>query len=342
MCALRVYVEVTRRRFFVALLIALLILVLSFMAQLAFGAVTLNPLHVLEDGLREILTATTGVARYRLERALAGVVVGASLALSGYLIQTTTRNPLGDPYLLGISSGALFAVVLTFALPASAITLFVVRPFAALIGGIIAYLLTLLIASKAGMTPTSIVLSGVAVGTFFYSASLFPQYFILRDIHKVFAWSMGSLVVVNLNKPIAIALALAVCTIYSCVSRNVLNALSISDDFVRDLGRDPSRERVILTAMAAVLASFCVAYFGVIGFVGLASPHFARRLLGSGDARYIIPLSLVFGASLLSLTDVAAKTVFYPIEVPVNVVVSLVGAPTLAAIMVGMRRHAQG
>ncbi len=340
MGAIREYIAVRRRRFIVILIGSLLLLFSAFLAQLAFGAVTLNPIKVLEEGVKEILTSTTGIARYRFERALSGVFVGAALALSGYLIQTSTKNPLGDPYLLGISSGALFAVVLTFALPASILTTYVLRPVVAMIGGLMAYALTLAIASKAGMTPTAIVLAGVAVGTFFYSVSLFPQYLILKDIYKVFAWSMGSLVAVQLSKPLLVAGILAACAAYSALSIPVLNALNISDDFVRDMGKDPRRVRMVLTGLAAVLASVCVAYFGIIGFVGLASPHFARRLLGSGDARYVLPLSLAFGSSLLCFTDVIAKTIFYPIEIPVNIIVSMIGAPTLAVIMVGMRRHA--
>ncbi len=341
MCgSIREYVITKRKRFILVLIIALLILTASFMAQLAFGAITLDPLKVFVEGIKEILTSTTGIPRYRFERALSGVFVGAALALSGYLIQTSTRNPLGDPYLLGISSGALFTVVLTFALPASVLTTYVVRPFIALLGGLMAYVLTLAIASKVGMTPTSIVLAGVAVGTFFYSASLFPQYLILKDIYKVFAWSMGSLVAVELQKPFLVAGVLTACATYSAASIPILNALCISDDFVRDLGKDPKRVRTVLTGLAAVLASVCVAYFGIIGFVGLASPHFARKLMGSGDARYVLPLSMIFGASLLCFTDVVAKTIFFPIEIPVNIVVSMVGAPTLVAIMVGMRRRA--
>ncbi len=334
------YVRERRKRFFVVTTLLVLALIASFMLHLSTGTIILNPIETFSRGLEQIITHASGIERYRLQRAFAAATVGAALALSGFLIQASARNPLGDPYLLGISSGALFAVVLTFALPPTIIASVMIRPLAALAGGLIAYGATLYIASRAGMTPTSLVLSGVAVGTFLYSASLLPQYFIIQDIHRVFAWSQGSLIATRLIEPTAILLVLAVSVVYVVKEGAVLNALSISDDFVKDLGRDPASLRKHLTFVAALLASLTVAWFGIIGFVGLASPHAARRLLKTGDTRLVLPASILMGSLILTLSDAAAKTLFYPMDIPVNILVSMIGAPALAAILVGMRKHA--
>lgn len=334
------YLKKRRKRFFVVVALLASAFIASFLIHLSTGAVLLNPAETFSRGIQQVITHTSGIERYRLQRAFAAAAVGSALALSGFLIQASARNPLGDPYLLGISSGALFAVVLTFALPPTIIASMMIRPLAALAGGLIAYGATLYIASKAGMTPTSLVLSGVAVGTFLYSASLLPQYFIIQDIHRVFAWSQGSLIATSLAEPTAILLALTASVIYVAKESAVLNALSISDDFVKDLGKDPASLRKHLTFVAALLASLTVAWFGIIGFVGLASPHAARRLLKTGDAKLVLPASLLVGASILTLSDAAAKTLFYPMDIPVNILVSMIGAPALAAILVGMRKHA--
>ncbi len=304
--------------------------------HLALGSVVLNPLDVVLKGIYLV----SGIYRFRLFRMVAALLVGSLLSISGFLIQVCTRNPLGDPYLLGISSGALFAVTLTFVFPPQSPLVFILRPLVAFIGGFLAYTLTHAIAMKAGYTPTSIVLSGVAVGTTLYSLSLLPQYLILFDIHKVFAWSMGSLIGAG---PIELLTCLVILVgAYAIAHRYlpVLNALNVSDDFVRELGYDPGKLRRTMTGLAALTASITVAWFGIIGFIGLAAPHIARRLLGSGDVRYVLPTSIITGSVLLLLSDTAAKTLFLPLDMPVNIIVSAIGGPTLAIVLMRMRKYA--
>jgi len=306
------------------------------LTHLALGSVVLNPLDVALKGIYFV----SGIYRFRLLRMIAALLVGSLLSISGFLIQVCTRNPLGDPYLLGISSGALFAVTLTFVFPPQSPLIFVLRPLVAFIGGFLAYTLTHAIAMKAGYTPTSIVLSGVAVGTTLYSLSLLPQYLILFDIHKVFAWSMGSLIGAG---PIELLTCFVILVgAYAIAHRYlpVLNALNVSDDFVRELGYDPGKLRRTMTGLAALTASISVAWFGIIGFIGLAAPHIARRLLGSGDVRYVLPTSIITGSVLLLLSDTAAKTLFLPLDMPVNIIVSANGGPTLAIVLMRMRKYA--
>ncbi|MCD6278496.1 MAG: iron chelate uptake ABC transporter family permease subunit, partial [Desulfurococcales archaeon] len=188
--SVRKYIIQRRRRFIYIFVFLLVTLIAASLTHLALGTIILNPMDVVLNGLR----SSAGIYRFRLFRMIAAFLVGGLLSISGLLIQVCTRNPLGDPYLLGISSGALFTVTLTFLFPSHSLLAFIIKPAVAFIGGFLAYTLTHAIAVRAGYTPTSIVLSGVAVGTTLYSLSLLPQYLILYDIHKIFAWSMGSLI----------------------------------------------------------------------------------------------------------------------------------------------------
>ncbi len=340
MKALEKYIMERKKRFFIITLTVLSLSSLAVLINLSVGSQIMNPITVLQEGINQVLRGKYGLPSYRVERAFAASVAGASLALSGLLIQTASRNPLGDPYLLGISSGALLGVVITFLLPPTQENILIVRPIAAFLGGFLAYALTLFIASKAGMTTTSLVLAGVAVGTTLYSVSLLPQYLILQNLTKVFAWSQGSFVDPEPIGSLVLLATLIASTLYAFRKVDVMNALSASDDFVRELGEDPAKVRSYLTFIASGTASLTVAWFGIIGFVGLASPHIARKLLRTGDAGLILPSTLLAGSLMTALSDAVGKSAAYPIEIPVNIIISVVGGPTLAFLLMRLRRSA--
>ncbi len=336
------YVKVRKRRFFTVTFTLLSLLITLALIHVSVGSSTENPFKIMSEAISEILHGYPGIASYRVMRLTASLLGGMALALSGLLIQTASRNPLGDPYLLGISSGALFGVVLTFALPLIPLYTLVLRPIAAFIGGVLAYLLTLAIASKAGMTTTSLVLAGVAVGTTLYSASLLPQYLIIQNIHQLFAWSQGSFVDPEPLGETMIFLSLVISLLILYKFVDVMNALNISDDFVRELGEDPAMLRKLLTLIASLIASLTVAWYGIIGFVGLASPHVSRRLIKSGDVRFVLPPALIFGSLMTVAADAVGKSIIYPVEIPVNIIVSLVGGPALATILMGLKHETRG
>ena len=340
MSTIQTYLKQRRERFLAVTALLTLLLAAASLIHLAVGSALMDPLRVLTYGVHQITSSNIGIEGYRVERLCSAIIAGASLAISGYLIQSASKNPLGDPYLLGISSGALLGVVITFLTPATLLSLYILRPAAALLGGLLAYLLTLSIAAKAGMTPTTLVLSGVAVGTALYSMSLLPQYLVLQNIHKIFLWSQGSFIDPS---PLGCAIlsgALVGASLLMMGRLNVINALNVSDDVVRELGKSPRNERKVLTFTASLLASLTVAWFGIIGFVGLASPHIARKLLKTGDAKLILLPAVLVGSLLTVFSDAIAKSVVYPIEIPVNIIISIFGGPVLASILVGMRRRA--
>ncbi len=344
MSSLDLFIKRRRKRFLIAFTLITSVLLIVFLAHLSLGYRFLNPLEVFVEGVAQVISRNLGVEGYRLLRALTAVVVGATLALSGCLMQVTTKNPLADPYILGVSSGALFMVVLSFmfAQPTAHPLAIALRTLTASSGGMLAYLLTMFIASKAGTTPTSVLLAGVAVGTFFYSASLLPQYVMFQDIHKLIAWSMGSFVSPSPEALVPLIVVSAAALIYIYLVRSPLNNLQISDDFVRQTGYNPMNLRRCLTFLASLLASVSVAWFGVIGFVGLAAPHISRRVLGTSGLVYVLPTSLVLGSLILTASDLIGKTLVPPVEIPVNVIASMIGAPTLALAIVELKRYGGG
>lgn len=330
-----------RRRFLAVFTTLVFLLILAFLTHLSLGYKVMNPLDVLVSGSTQIATGDLGIEGYRVLRALTAVVVGAALAFSGYLMQLSTKNPLADPYILGVSSGALFTVSLTLSLAGYVVhpLSIGVRTLTAFLGGLVAYSMTLFIASRAGMTPTSLVLAGVAVGTFFYSASLLPQYFISRDIHKLIAWSMGSFVSPSAEILVLMVALLLLAACYVLFVRHPLNNLQVSDDFVRQLGRDPIKLRRYSTLLASLTTSLTVAWFGVIGFVGLAAPHISRRILKTSDIVFVLSSSVVLGSLLLTSSDLVSKTLIAGVEIPVNIIASMIGAPVLGLAIVELRRY---
>lgn len=330
-----------KRRFLIVFTTLVFLLCLAFLTHLGLGYRVMNPLEVLVSGFTQIVMGDLSIEGYRVLRALTAVVVGSALAFSGYLMQLSTKNPLADPYILGVSSGALFTVSLTLSLTgyvAHPLSIGV-RTLTAFFGGLTAYLMTLFIASRAGMTPTSLVLAGVAVGTFFYSASLLPQYFISRDIHKLIAWSMGSFVSPSADVLVLMISLLSVGACYVLFLRHPLNNIQVSDDFVRQLGRDPIKLRRYSTLLASLITSLTVAWFGVIGFVGLAAPHISRRVLRTSEITFVLSSSVVLGSLLLTSSDLISKTLVAGVEIPVNVIASMIGAPVLGLAIIELRRH---
>lgn len=277
------------------------------------------------------------IAEYRVWRALSAALAGAALAASGLLVQAATRNPIADPYILGISSGAFFAVTLTFLkeIPAA----FALRPLAAVAGGLTAYLITHSIARRAGYTPSSLALSGIAVGVVFSAASLLPLYISFFDAQKVLQWFFGSFIASSTETAIGALAAAALAIASAAVLGDELTITKVSDSVLSAEGGRPERVRAAASLAAAVSSSLTVAWFGVIGFVGLAAPHIGRKAVRSGHVKLLVAPAALAGAIMTVAADAFAKSAFAPLEVPVNIIVMLVGGPALAAALVSMARE---
>lgn len=261
----------------------------------------------------------------RLPRATAAVLVGGSLAVSGALFQALLRNPLAEPYLLGVSSGAALGAV-------AALTVGLGGPwllaFAALGGALLAIGIVFRVATVVGRLDTRVlILAGVVTAAFFGACVMLLLSFARGGaLRSAVLWTMGSLGGVSWGMTASLAAYAVPATLVAGLMARDLNALSLGEETASHLGTETERAKRIAYGLASLLAAAAVSVAGVIGFVGLVVPH-AVRLVWGADHRSLIPLSFLGGAGLLVAADTAARTVAQPLEIPVGVVTALVGVP---------------
>nr|UWI51790.1 iron ABC transporter permease [Clostridioides difficile] len=266
---------------------------------------------------------TTIVYKMRLPRNILAALVGANLAVSGLLLQAVMKNPLADPGITGISTGAsVAAIVILLLFPQYTSML----PIVAFIGGLISCGIVYLMAYKNGLRPERIILAGVAVNTILGGVISYLSTMYSERIQSAMLWLNGSLATktwLDVNMLIwysVIGLIGAVLLIRSA------NVLQLGDDAATNLGFNVNKSRFIISLVAIFLAGVSTSIVGVISFVGLIVPHITRMLLGS-DHKYTIPFSIVLGSIVLLIADTLARTIGGSIEIPVGVIMSIIGGP---------------
>lgn len=285
------------------------------------NAIGLEPLSTLRDAM---------VWELRLPRVLVAACVGAGLALCGAIMQSLTRNPLADPYLLGLSSGASLGAVLVLVLGVS-----VLLPVAAFVGAVAALAAALGLAGSLGrLTPTRTILAGLAVSQLAAAATSFIIFWSADgdSYREVLSWLMGSVGGATWNSVAIAGISILALGVPLMFSGNVLDAFTFGDDSAKSLGLDPSRWRWGLLLVVALLTGAMVSVSGSIGFVGLIIPHVVRMIAGTGH-RFLLPASALLGAVFLVWADTLARTVFEPRELPVGIVTAIVGAPIFALVL---------
>ncbi|WP_406347356.1 FecCD family ABC transporter permease [Streptomyces sp. NBC_00648] len=272
------------------------------------------------------------VWQLRVPRALLAALVGAGLGVVGTAVQALVRNPLADPYLLGISNGASLGAVAAIVLGAGAGgALGLGLSGAAFAGALATFALVWAVARRGGgFAPLRLVLAGVAIGQFL---SGFTSYLVLQagdeqQTHSVLFWLMGSLSGATWTLLAVPAIAVPLALLILQARARGLNALLMGDETAAGLGIDVVRLRRELFLVTSVLTGVLVAVSGAIAFVGLMVPHVCRLLIG-GDHRRLLPLSALMGALLLVVVDTVCRTAMDAQELPVGVVTSLIGAPAL-------------
>ncbi len=284
-----------------------------------------SPLPLLRDGI---------VWQLRLPRVLTAAAVGAGLAVSGAVMQAITRNPLAEPYLLGLSSGASLGAVCVLLLGAS-----VLLPLAAFLGALLALGLTLLLASSLGViTPTRTVLAGLAVSAFASAVtSLVIFWNVTGDSYReILGWLLGSLAGARWPAVAISFAAIVIAGIPVMLTGRLLDSFAFGDVSAKALGVNVSATRWGLLAASALLTGAMVSVSGAIGFVGLILPHAVRLIAGPGH-RALLPLSALFGAIFLIWADTAARSLFDPRELPVGIVTAIIGAPVFAFLLARRR-----
>lgn len=261
----------------------------------------------------------------RLPRVLLAFLVGAGLSVAGAVLQALLRNPLAEPYILGISSGGTMGTILAIAL-ASGIG-HLVAPAASFAGSALVMLLVYALAHRRGqLEPYTLLLAGVMVGAFFNALVLLTVALFNQELRNAFLWLMGNLSGASMDALLIAGPLTLLATIPAFVFARQYNLIATGDETALQLGVDVRALRRRSYAIASIITGAVVSVSGVVGFVGLIIPHVTRMIFGP-DHRLLLPASFLLGGTFLVLADTLARTIIAPAEIPVGAVTAVIGAP---------------
>lgn len=260
------------------------------------------------------------ILKVRLPRILMAVVLGMNLAVSGSVYQGVFKNPMAEPYILGIASGASLGAAI-------GIVSHGIIPLYAFTGAVLSTVIVYLIGNEQGRLSTSgLLLAGIAINLLFSSALSFIMIFFTRQLEQITFWTMGNLGRVSMDKALIISVLSIVIIMILMRYRQELNILSMGEEGAFHLGVEVEKVKKVLLILCSILIALSVSYTGTIGFVGLIIPHIVRIVHGNNYKR-LMPLSALYGALFLILSDTLSRGLAEGIEIPVGVITSLVGAP---------------
>lgn len=297
--------------------------VLAFVVAIRIGSVDVS----YSDIWRAVTTDGGGVLgivrNIRLPRVLMAVFIGANLAVSGVLLQGVMNNPMADPGITGISAGASVVVMIVMLYVPQAMASL---PLFGFFGGMAACILIYSLAWKQGLSPIRIVLAGVAVNSMLGGVSGMLQILNSEDLTGVLNWLNGELGKKSWEQVKYVAVYSLVGLSIAYLLHRCLDILALGDKNTRSLGYNPDLLRIVISAVAVLLAGISTAYVGIIGFIGLVVPHISRMLIGS-EHRRLLPFSALLGSTMLLLADTIGRTMIAPYEVPVGVITTVFGGP---------------
>lgn len=310
------------------LLVGMGVLLLAMLASIAFGAADIAPADVWAAVVSFDATSTEHliIRTLRLPRALVATLVGAALGVSGAIMQGVTRNPMADPGILGIETGAALGVVgAVFFLQISSLAVYALFAFAgAALTAVVVY--TLGSAGRGGPTPLKITIAGAAVTALLSSLTTAMLIFNQRTLEEVRFWLAGSVAGRDLGLLAQAAPYIGAGLFLALLLGRQITTLTLGDDIAKGLGQRTGWAKAFAAVAVVLLAGGAVALAGPIGFIGLVIPHAVRFFVGV-DYRWILPYSALAGAIFLVLADVAARLVLRPIELPVGIMTALIGGP---------------
>jgi iron complex transport system permease protein len=329
------------------LVAALLFAALAVLLGVSIGPVALSPAVVVGTLLAKLGLAHPHVSavdqaivwQLRLPRVVLGCLVGAMLAAGGAAYQGVFRNPLADPYLLGVAAGAGLGATVVIV---SGHNASLVLPLVAFVGaaGAVALTYVLGVAGEVRDSSRSIVLAGVAVAALLTAVQTYLQQQHAPEIQQVYNWLLGSLSLATWSDVTLILPYVLLSAVVLVAHRRVLDVLRVGEDEARALGIHPERTRVLIVGAATLGTAAAVSVSGLIGFVGIIVPH-TVRLAANSSYRVVLPVSMAAGAGFLVLADLLSRTVEAPAEVPIGVITALVGAPFFLSVL-RSRRGEQG
>jgi iron complex transport system permease protein len=308
-----------------------LVLLLALLVSLFVGSVSLSPGDLLRS---EILW------QVRAPRVVLAALVGLLLSLSGVILQGVLRNPLADPYVLGISAGGAIGAAIAIAIGAQFVVLGMSSvPVLAFITSLAAVFVVYKLSQVSGKTsPETLILAGVALAAF--CAAILSLIIILSgNLQAIYFWLLGSLSAATWSNVITVMPYAVFGAVVAYFYSKELNALLLGEEMAQTLGVDVEKTRLVLIGAASLMTAAAVSVSGLIGFVGLIVPHFIRLLIGPNH-RFLVPISALSGMLLMVVTDALSRTVLAPTEVPIGIIMALCGAPFFLYLL--RRRRVEG
>jgi iron complex transport system permease protein len=311
-----------RRKWSSVLIILIFVLAISIIASIAIGSTNIplrTVMEIIVDHNSAFLSAEEIIIlQIRLPRIFLGVLVGAALSVSGTSMQTLFKNSMADPYIIGISSGAAFGAVLAMSLSIPLV------PLMAIVCAISTAFIVYNIAKVGGRLPTNtLLLSGIAVGSFLSALISFMTYNAGEGLHQVVFWMMGGLWNADWTRVGIILFPVCIGITLLYLFAREMNVMLLGEESAEHLGIDVETLKKIILVISSIITAAAVSMSGIIGFVGLIVPHIMRIIVGP-DHRILLPTSAIAGGILLVLADTLARTLG---EVPVGIITAIFGAP---------------
>lgn len=311
------------------LLLALSLLLATLTLSLAIGSVFIPPAELWKI-LRGVGEETFSIIVWniRLPRTVLVALAGAALGGSGAAYQGLFRNPLADPFLIGVASGAGLGAVIAMSIqwPYSFVGLMAI-PMAAFLAALLTVIVVYQLARVGRTVPTTnLILAGVAFSSFATSLTSFLMIRSTSEVRRALGWLLGGISLAGWDSVLSLIPYLVIGFGGLLLSGHALNLMQFGDDQAQQMGLNVGRARAVILAAASLTTAAAVAFAGIIGFIGLVVPHIVRMWFGA-DYRRVIPLSILGGASALLISDVIARVVLAPQELPVGIVTALAGAP---------------
>ncbi len=310
----------------IKLIILGIVLLVLCLLSMRYGSARLSSKEFL-SGLSDTRKLTPfGVIIYsiRLPRTLGAVISGASLAISGTILQSITNNKMASPGLVGVSSGAGFAVILSLTLFPMLSRFIPVFSFA---GAFLATLFIVTLSKKLGFSRSTVVLAGLALSALLSSGISFMSLLDSDVLVSYNAFSIGSLSGIKPEQLVFPFIMTVLSFITSLIKSSEIDILSLGDDVAASLGIKTASVRTMCMLVSSVSAASAVSFAGLVGFVGLMAGHIAKKLLCRADMRAVLPASALTGAILVTASDLIGRALFAPSEIPVGIILSLIGSP---------------
>ena len=327
-----------KRKYRIMLLIGIIIMLFAFFCSGFLGSAEISPQSVLDIVRLKLFglssypienSEITIIWNLRMPRAILAIFIGGGLALSGVVMQSITQNILAEPYMVGVSSGALVFVTFGYFIGISIVNTWFGRAIMAFTGSILA-LIAVYKLSNAGrrIANSKLILTGMAVSTMLTALS---NFFIIATpntnvIKGILSWTMGSVASARWDNILFPCITIIICIIFILFRAKKYDVISLGDETALSLGVDVQTLKKQSIILISIMAGVAVASCGLIGFVGFIIPHIIRKVI-SPSHRYLLPLSFIYGGGFLCISDIMARTILSPQELPIGIITAFFGSP---------------